>query len=271
VPASPTQPDDQPDSGETTNRACPSAPEPRHLIHAAHSVAQPDVYLEQRNGTRLLCKDFSARPWLCRVLFSRPVAHREYRVLTRLQGLTGVPRVETPVNDERLYMEFIDGPGALVDTTHARPDQIPPAQFFTDLKRVLHAVHERGVTHGDIRRGNVLRDQRGQPCLIDFATALDWNRVPRFLRQRLAPVLEHVDILAVLKLQRHYHPDSLTPEEARLLDHQPWYIRFPKFLRKRVYRGLIKQKDWRKRWGRLRAACSGAKPPAANESESTGG
>ncbi len=43
------------------------------------------------------------------------------------------------------------------------------------LCRALTAVHRDGLVHGDIKAGNVLRDDSGRIVLTDFGAARDWR------------------------------------------------------------------------------------------------
>ena len=42
-------------------------------------------------------------------------------------------------------------------------------QFKSDAVKALQAIHEKGVLHNDIKYGNILENQNGNPMFIDFA------------------------------------------------------------------------------------------------------
>jgi serine/threonine protein kinase/formylglycine-generating enzyme required for sulfatase activity len=67
------------------------------------------------------------------------------------------------------------GPGAEAKTT--RSGSVTPREmkvvlcFFEDAARALHAAHEKGVVHRDIKPGNIMIDQDLRPVLMDFGLA----------------------------------------------------------------------------------------------------
>ncbi len=68
-------------------------------------------------------------------------------------------------------LEFIPG---LPLTEYVRRHQLDPAARLALAARVCDAVqyaHERGVIHRDLKPGNILVDEAGQPKIIDFGVA----------------------------------------------------------------------------------------------------
>ncbi len=68
-------------------------------------------------------------------------------------------------------MEYLDG-GTL---SHVIPDEgLPPAVFLNlaiPIADAVSAAHERGVTHRDLKPGNIMVDQRGRLKVLDFGLA----------------------------------------------------------------------------------------------------
>ncbi len=218
------------------------------LLQRGNSIAQPDVFRAAVDGRKMLVKDFSLRPLVVRVLFARRVLRHERDVLQALTDVPGIPQSCELCGRDMLIMEYTEGPGDLRDRPERgqAADSIP-LDFFADLKALVRAMHERGVSHGDLRRGNILRDTAGRPVLVDFATGVMTTGAFAPIRRLLYRIGRKADIHSVLRLQRHHYPDSLTAEETRLLNDAPWYLRLGRFLRKRVYRRFIKQRTWRRR------------------------
>jgi len=224
-------------------------------------VAQPDLYLVNRVGEELVLKDYSRRPLLVRWLCGRPVLRREVRALVRLQGLAGVPAFRGEVGKDAFLIGYVRGKGHLGDRPEYRAAGPPSLAFFTALKALIAAVHARGLAHGDIRRWNVLRGPDDSPYLIDYASAVCCHGRCGWLRRSVYRMVARSDCVTALKLQQSCLPGSLTAEEAETLAHPPWYLSVGRFLRKRLYRGMIKQRTWQRRWQRWRAPKS--LPPQA--------
>jgi WD40 repeat protein/tetratricopeptide (TPR) repeat protein/predicted Ser/Thr protein kinase len=97
----------------------------------------------------------------------------EAEVLARLQHPNLVQIFEVGEFEGRPFfsMEFVDG-GNLEDKFEGKPQ--PPetaAKMASTLARAVHAAHERGVVHRDLKPGNVLLTRDGQPKITDFGLA----------------------------------------------------------------------------------------------------
>lgn len=222
------------------------------LLHAAGSVANADIYLIEQGATTVVLKTFRRRPWLVRVLFSRWTLAHEVAVLEALGGVSGVPRFCGRVGKDSFLMEYVCGAGPVLSPRELPVGHYPSREFFVRLRELVAGMHARGVSHGDMRRRNILRGEDDRPYLIDFATSViaggRWHPVRRWLVAWFA----QADAYAVAKLMNSYYPDLLTDDERRCLERLPWHLRLGRFLRKRVYRRFIKQKHWRERWDRFR-------------------
>lgn len=223
------------------------------LVHRGSSFAQPDVYVAECGGRRVLVKDFAARPRWFRLLVGRRILRHEYRVLAQLADVSGVPQVYGLVDKDAVAMEYIDCCAPFRARREAEDDEIPCPGFFEELKQVLQRIHEHGIGHGDIRRKNILRGPGDAPYVIDFASAVRVDGPLRLARTWLFRATRVVDRITVLKLHQSFYEDGLTASEQDCLDKPPWYLRVGRYLRKNVYRGLLKPKRWRERMARLRA------------------
>lgn len=218
------------------------------LLHAAGSVANADTYVLDTPGGPVLMKSFRRRPWLVRVLFSRWTLRREHRALSDLAGLVGVPAVYGIAGRDTLVTQFVQGAGPLRSRREMAAEELPSERFLARLRELVAAMHGRGISHGDIRRQNILRGPDDTPYLIDFATAVDQAGPLPALRRLAVAAFRKADLFAVAKIITSYRPEMLTEEERHRLTHLPWHLRLGRFLRKHVYGTLIKQKTWRERW-----------------------
>ncbi len=217
------------------------------LVHAGHSRFQADVYALPWQRRPALLKDFSRRPWWVRWTVGRFVLGREFRALRRLDGQIGVPRLLGTAGPHAMLMERLAA--RRMPRNRERP---PSAEFFDRLRRLIDALHARGIGHGDLRRMNILMDEAEQPYLIDFATSVTakpglsgW--LTRWVFRRFAAV----DRVTFARIKSEFYPDRLSPEERRWLTHPPLDLRLGRFLKKKVY-NLRKARRRRKLMKRLR-------------------
>lgn len=222
------------------------------LLHAAGSVANADIYILEDGGTPVVLKTFRRRPWIVRLCFSRWTLAHEYGILRSLAGIPGIPAVWGRAGRDSFLMEYVHGAGPLRNSRDLAPADYPGKPFFAHLRDLVAAMHERGVSHGDLRRLNIMRGPDNRPYLIDFATALSAQGPLAPLRRRIVGAVARADLFALAKLIASYYPDLLTDTERHRLENIPWHLRLGRFIRKRIYGPIIKQKHWRERWTRWR-------------------
>lgn len=173
---------------------------------------RPTVRLLEKDGARLVAKDYRACTPLYRWTVGAWNLAREESALRRLADVEGVPRYVGRVGRWVLLMSWIRGR----DIGKVRRFRQTP-YFFDRLMEIVERMHERGVVHLDLRqRRNILiRTRPGEeptPAVLDFGSALCVR--PGGLLHR---GLTRIDRSGVLKYKRRAQPDSLTHEEARSL------------------------------------------------------
>ena len=164
-----------------------------------------EVWVETSDDSVLIVRDTaSATPWLR--WLARVLMRREARALLALDGLAGVPELES-IDDDRLSRRFIAG-RPLQDA------QAPEPAFFRRAARLLRRLHRAGVVHNDLaKEPNVLVTGDGEPAFIDFQLAGVFAR-----RGRLFRSLAYDDIRHLLKHKRTYCPAALTARERAILE-----------------------------------------------------
>lgn len=139
------------------------------------------------------------------------LARREANALRRIDGMPATPQLlrwDGRVLD-RSYMA-----GAAMYQRPPRGD----AAYFREARRLLQALHRRGVAHNDLaKEANWLVLADGAPALIDFQLAVRGAPRSRWMR-----LLAREDLRHLLKHKRTYCPEALTPIERRLLRRHSW-------------------------------------------------
>src|SRR5205085_8812762 len=84
-----------------------------------------------------------------------------------------VPIYEVGERDGSCYfsMKLVEG-GQLDNVVRREPITIRRAvELIAKVARIVHYAHEHDILHRDIKPGNILLDQKGEPHLTDFGLA----------------------------------------------------------------------------------------------------
>jgi serine/threonine protein kinase/TolB-like protein/Tfp pilus assembly protein PilF len=125
---------------------------------------------------------------------------REAEAAASLEHPGIVPIHEVGERDGSCYfsMKFIEG-GQLDEIVRREPMPIrQAAELIVKVARTVHYAHEHGILHRDIKPGNILLDQKGEPHLTDFGLAR--------LVETESTVTRTLDVLGT--------PSYMAPEQA---------------------------------------------------------
>jgi serine/threonine-protein kinase len=98
---------------------------------------------------------------------------REAEAAAGLDHPSIVPIYEVGERDGSCYfsMKFVKG-GQLDEVVRRTPMSIrQAAELIAKIARTVHYAHDHGILHRDIKPGNILLDQNGEPNLTDFGLA----------------------------------------------------------------------------------------------------
>lgn len=160
----------------------------------------------------VIVRDHHAARWWA-LPIAALLAWRERRVMRRLDGLRGVPRL-LEQGRGLAVRSFI--PGEVFSV--ARPGD--PA-VYQRARRLLRDIHRRNVTHDDTHKeANWLLADDGSPALIDFQLAIHHRRRGAFFRSCALEDHRHL-----LKHKRRHCGHALTASERSLLKRRSWIAR----------------------------------------------
>src|SRR6516225_7905253 len=110
-------------------------------------------------------------PWTTEAHLKR--FRREAEAAASLEHACIVPIYEVGERDGQCYfsMKFVEG-GQLDEVVKRESISIRGAvELIAKVARTVHYAHEHGILHRDIKPGNILLDQNGEPHLTDFGLA----------------------------------------------------------------------------------------------------
>ena len=170
----------------------------RESVHQRRNILshgyQGYTYVFDTGGKRLVVKAPMGGA-LSRFVRTRMLLN-EYKVYTRLAGMSGIPACYGFVGGKYLVLEHVPG-----KPIREAPVEDSP-QFFDALFRRIQAMHQRGVAHGDLKRkDNILVVDGSHPYLIDFGVAVIRKKGFAPFNRYLFGLFKRWDFNAWLKLK----------------------------------------------------------------------
>lgn len=163
------------------------------VLHDEGHFANALVLRYQDDVCDFVIKDFTRCNWFIRNTFARFIVDHEASVLERLHDIPGITNGCYRLSPCAVAYPFIVGT-PLNDIK--KQGRRLPRQFFTDFEKLVARIHQRGLVHLDLRNlGNVLVDENGKPCCIDFQSSIGYRHFPRGLQR----FMKGADITGIYK------------------------------------------------------------------------
>ena len=144
------------------------------LIRLIGEGAAGQVFLaeQQQPHRQVAVKVLRSAAAAGRARFEREVellANLEHNNIARLydSGTAEGPAGDLPY----LVMEYVDGQDLLRYADQQQLDLAQRLQLLAQVARAAHFAHTRGVIHRDLKPGNILVNERGEPKILDFGIA----------------------------------------------------------------------------------------------------
>ncbi len=190
-------------------------------LRPSRGMAQSDVYLVTVDDHKIVVKDFNERHPIARTLMCRTLIKREIGVLDALADTHLVPATYGYLDNYSFAMEFLDG----VSPDRENAGQWPAA--FAQTQAFLEIFHDRGFSHNDFRRDNILILDNGGARFFDFASAIrkpqriKWLFFPKTL---LVVYLQRLDRIGLIKMKADLTGEDLSAKEQQQ-GQKPWLVR----------------------------------------------
>lgn len=188
----------------------------RRVLHEARNQTKAIVSLVEwppASGETVVVKDLEPRALWFRLVLGRHLLSREWKALEFLAGTSGVPLPVARLDCDAFAMSWCAGEPFL----RFSPGELP-ASAVLELERIVAQMHERGVTHGDLHRDNILLDESGHVSVIDWATACVFGPRRLGLKERMWREWQALDLRALAKIKARYAPELLSPDERGRLE-----------------------------------------------------
>jgi len=180
----------------------------------ASSSTRPILWRIEENGRQAVVKDFSVNGFLFRNVIGRFLIWREEKAYRRLRGLKGVPIFYRVIDGLALVVEEI--PGRSIEGLEK--EERLQVDFFRELRFLVEDIHQRGLAHCDLKRApNVMVGPHKRPVIVDWSSSISEREFRLFPLNLVYRRFISDDLNGITKLQLRHCPDSVSPEERKML------------------------------------------------------
>ena len=138
----------------------------RQPIKKPRNFTKANILVQNRNGNKIVIKDYRKRSFLIRSLYGRYTLKNEAKAYSHLSGVEGIPRFFGFEEKHALKLEYINGK----PLSSFKRGEVPEA-VFSKLERILSSMHSKGVVNCDLHRSNVLITPDWEVYVVDFASS----------------------------------------------------------------------------------------------------
>jgi hypothetical protein len=153
----------------------------------------------------------------------RWMARHEIRLLSALADLKGMPALAGQVASEGRLLRNAVARNYIEGHPLGNREQVSES-FYPALRALLRAMHDRKIVYVDLhKRENILVNEQGEPCLIDFQISIAW---PRWLPPGpLFALMRRGDEYHLMKHWSRSRPEQCGFDEVALRKRIPLPIR----------------------------------------------
>jgi len=201
-------------------------------------AARPEVRVEEWDGRLVVVKDYRVNATRVKLWVGKYLVAREAAAHRWLAGLDGIPEAVATGSPYVFGHEYVEGSPA-----PEVPERLT-ASFFEHLYKLIAAIHERGVAHGDLKRlENIIVRPDGMPAVVDLSAAIMPGSNP--MAALLLGYIQDDDLRAVAKLKQRHAPHLLCQWECELLARRPFAERAWRWIRAYLRPHLQRMSDAR--------------------------
>jgi RIO-like serine/threonine protein kinase len=185
------------------------------------------------SGEPWAIKTYRNSPWVYRSTLGRFWVRREYRVISTLKDVQGLPRNPRLLDECSFCSRYEEG-RTLLDVRKQAASL--GEGFFQELENTVREMHRRGFCHLDLRNGrNILVTEGEHPLVLDFQSSIPIHRLPACAQR----MLRNIDLSGVYKWWNRLSPETMDGERFEL---------FQKLNRKRILWPFKGYGSWLRVW-----------------------